>query len=451
MTSPTYRSTTAPTVFSGTTTPSVDQPADSQIDDLLLFVMISNKTAAQTSVNANYTEIQEQDVSSLSVVAAWRKAAAAGTQTHQPWTLSSAGGGFVHCINITKDTFDPTTPIAGSAKATVASSAPPDPPNVGGLSSKDYLAVAVGMWFLSAGADVNITPPTGYTEIAEVAGSSTSHLSTAYKAFTGTAEDPGAFGDDTAIVTNTGAITIIVAPVLTPKTIAVAQATETDTAQPISKKKLKGFAQTTETDTAQAIAEAKARSIGQVTETDVANPMTVSVTDALAQVTETDTANPMGRSKGKVIGQVVEVDEAMSIDRVFSVLIGQAVEVDVAFPMLIYRPNWILTPPTVLDVPSVLPNRDPLQREDPLARRLFSHYGMRVASGITLIKNDDDSYTELQYPTHDELMAAKQGHWPSGEKGPIYYLGGHIYEITSEERADLVAAGYAAYITGGTV
>ena len=106
------------------------------------------------------------------------------------------------------------------------------------------------------------------------------------------------------------------------------------------------------------------------------------------------------------------------------------------------------TPPAELTLPSINPpDKDPLDPRDPTAYALFRHFGPRGFSGITVIKNEDGTYTETTYPTHDELQAAKQQVWPDGEKRPVYYLGGHIYSVTAAEAADLGAAGYGAYLT----
>lgn len=65
---------------------------------------------------------------------------------------------------------------------------------------------------------------------------------------------------------------------------------------------------------------------------------------------------------------------------------------------------------------------------------LFSRYKLR--RGITVIKNQDDSYSSVRFPWLGDLEAAKE-----------VYLGGHVYFVTSEEATALTAAGYGDFIT----
>lgn len=106
------------------------------------------------------------------------------------------------------------------------------------------------------------------------------------------------------------------------------------------------------------------------------------------------------------------------------------------------------TPPTVLDVPSINPpDRDPLDPRDPTAYALFRHFGPRAPRGRSVLKNVDGTYSIVDTPTSDQCDACKVGLWPDGEMRPIFYLGGHIYEVTAAEAADLTAAGLGAYLT----
>lgn len=82
------------------------------------------------------------------------------------------------------------------------------------------------------------------------------------------------------------------------------------------------------------------------------------------------------------------------------------------------------TPPFVLDNSPLLPNtRGP-------AFFLFRHYKNR-ARGRTVIKKNGVYSTVDAAAVPDQLATAD-----------IVYLGGHIYEVTESEAADLVAAGY---------
>lgn len=62
---------------------------------------------------------------------------------------------------------------------------------------------------------------------------------------------------------------------------------------------------------------------------------------------------------------------------------------------------------------------------------------VKVPRGISVLKTNG-VYSQVMYPTQDQLTAAT-----------VVYLGGHTYEISDAENADLVAAGYAAYISSG--
>lgn len=55
---------------------------------------------------------------------------------------------------------------------------------------------------------------------------------------------------------------------------------------------------------------------------------------------------------------------------------------------------------------------------------------MQMERGVTVLKKDG-FYTQVRFPSPEEIDAAD-----------IAYLGGHIYQITAEEAADLIAAGY---------
>lgn len=112
----------------------------------------------------------------------------------------------------------------------------------------------------------------------------------------------------------------------------LAQATETDTAQAVARAKSKSIAQSTETDTAQAIARLKTKQVAQATETDLAQPITRSGAKNIAviQATELDTAQPIARSKAKTFAQAFETDSAISVTRLKSRVLGIASETDTA-------------------------------------------------------------------------------------------------------------------------
>lgn len=59
---------------------------------------------------------------------------------------------------------------------------------------------------------------------------------------------------------------------------------------------------------------------------------------------------------------------------------------------------------------------------------LFARY--TLSRGVSVFKLDGEYY-EMQYPTTEDM-----------ELADIFYLGGHKYEVSASEKADLEAAGY---------
>lgn len=59
----------------------------------------------------------------------------------------------------------------------------------------------------------------------------------------------------------------------------------------------------------------------------------------------------------------------------------------------------------------------------------------KIQEGVTVI-NNSGTFTEKQYPSQIELDAATE-----------YWLGGHVYDITTAQADALTAAGYGDYIT----
>lgn len=127
-------------------------------------------------------------------------------------------------------------------------------------------------------------------------------------------------------------------PVGRVKQRAVAQASETDTAQPLTRVKRKAVAQAAETDTAQTIARLKQRGLGQVTETDAAQAVLRVKQRGVGQVAETDTAQAMVRRKQRLLGIAAETDTALTVARVKMRPLGQAAETDTALTIVRFAP-----------------------------------------------------------------------------------------------------------------
>ncbi len=79
--------------------------------------------------------------------------------------------------------------------------------------------------------------------------------------------------------------------------------------------------------------------------------------------------------------------------------------------------------------------KTPTVKEGPAGgrHRLWEFYTLDI--GVTVIKINN-GYEQVRYPTQDLLDAVE-----------LFYLGGHEYEVSNEEAADLTAAGYGDYLT----
>lgn len=96
---------------------------------------------------------------------------------------------------------------------------------------------------------------------------------------------------------------------------------------------------------------------------------------------------------------------------------------------------YYFTPPTIDAVPPIYVSRDSFRPVAQVAQRLFRHYKQR-AVGVSVLKNQDGTYTTKSYPTQAECEAAA-----------AVYLGGHTYSITSTEASALQAAGFTVVTT----
>lgn len=99
------------------------------------------------------------------------------------------------------------------------------------------------------------------------------------------------------------------------KTLLTGKASETSTAQVLTSKKLKGLGQITETSTAQTVTWKRNRLINQITETSTANGIISRKIAAISQITETSTAQAVAKLKVKVVGQITETSTAQAITR----------------------------------------------------------------------------------------------------------------------------------------
>jgi hypothetical protein len=131
-------------------------------------------------------------------------------------------------------------------------------------------------------------------------------------------------------------------------TAEIGQPAETDTAQPLAKRKTKLLGQPSDTSTAQPPTRLKTKAVGQPADTSTAQPFTTLKTSALGQPSQADTAQPMTRRKSKTIGLVGPgwgsgwgsgwgdgaTDVALPLARVKTKVLGQPEEADEALPLV---------------------------------------------------------------------------------------------------------------------
>lgn len=91
------------------------------------------------------------------------------------------------------------------------------------------------------------------------------------------------------------------------------QASETDTAQALSKKKSKAFTQASEADTAQSISSVKVVSYTAAIETDSAQALSKTKSKAYTQASETDAAQALSKTKSKAFTVATETDAAQTL------------------------------------------------------------------------------------------------------------------------------------------
>ena len=108
------------------------------------------------------------------------------------------------------------------------------------------------------------------------------------------------------------------------------------------------------------------------------------------------------------------------------------------------------TPPTVAGVPTFISGKNDT------ANRLWSWFGS-WAQGQTVWKDQNGEWHQNAYPyqgggphyTHDRgtTTVTTEDGTNLLQNAQVVYLGGHVYELTAEEEADLIAGGFGDYIT----
>jgi hypothetical protein len=126
-------------------------------------------------------------------------------------------------------------------------------------------------------------------------------------------------------------------PIARRKIRAAGITAETDTAQPIGRRKTRAVGITTEADAAQPLARRKVRAVGTAVETDTPSPIARIKTRALGLAAETDMAQPTGRRKTRAVSVAAETSGALLLGRSKVRVIQFATEVDAA--QLITKPS----------------------------------------------------------------------------------------------------------------
>jgi hypothetical protein len=115
--------------------------------------------------------------------------------------------------------------------------------------------------------------------------------------------------------------------------VAVGQASEVDAAQTVAGSKSRTVGQASEADAAQAVGRIKIRAVAQAAETGSAHALARAKSRTMGMATETGTAQTVGRLKVRGVGMAAEADLAESVARTRSRSIGQATESDSANPL----------------------------------------------------------------------------------------------------------------------
>lgn len=218
MAAPTVRAVTAASSYVNIATPDVSSPSATQVDDLLLAVVLTNASATVPThtIQSGWTHIVTGANSAepgIRISVARRVATVSGTQQYQPYTSGvSQHDGIVTMLAITKGTFNTTTPIDASDGVGTDSANPPDPPSIT-TTVIDTLVVVCGGWIGFNEGGSSITEPTNYslqTEHYDLTEQQGLNVCTRSLGSAGV-ENPGAYTDDLD-ATDTAAITLAVTP-----------------------------------------------------------------------------------------------------------------------------------------------------------------------------------------------------------------------------------------------
>ena len=284
---------------------------------------------------------------------AWRKAD--GTEGGGTFQVSSANAKFAALTAAFMGATDPTVTPPSVSAVTTGNSNVPDPPLLNpGVGAKDFLWLWTGGWegeqtSPPAGNPANYVNPAGANSGTGGAVATNCRVAVAERALNAASEGPPFWTISAA--DDWMAVTVAIHPAPSIINVPVAQVTETDVAQALTRLKTKSVAQAFETDSAfnvrarklvaiiqvqetdiaQAVGRVKARAVEQVSETDLAQAITTAgITVIVGQVSETDLAQTVSRLKSLAVVQVLETDLAQAVARLKTVAVGLVLETDLS-------------------------------------------------------------------------------------------------------------------------
>lgn len=117
------------------------------------------------------------------------------------------------------------------------------------------------------------------------------------------------------------------------QTVAILQASETETAQSLSHSKARTIGQVSEIETASPVTATRSRTLSKITETETASALTHSRAASLGRVAETETASVLTPKRTYTIGQVTELETAIAVTHTRSATIGRTTETETASPV----------------------------------------------------------------------------------------------------------------------
>ncbi|MFN0252082.1 MAG: MopE-related protein [Kofleriaceae bacterium] len=171
-----FRTNTAPVVGASATS-----NAATQVNDLVIVFTYSTRNGTPThTLQGGFTEIFTRAVddgatdSRLSV--AWRTAASAGAQSYQAYVPQTGSASMTGLLVLRAGVFN-TSFIQGVTTADNNGGNFPNPPAI--TPAVPSLIITVAGFNITAAADMVITPPTGWTEQWEAAGTTAPELQTA--------------------------------------------------------------------------------------------------------------------------------------------------------------------------------------------------------------------------------------------------------------------------------